>query len=1218
MGIKNIIKKSGVKAADTVAKLAVLSPEQLRNVQEQRELYLSEIPSMDDSSAEELTRRLLAASSIEIYSEYLQHIHDMYTPVKREIEYDGSFYVAHNIRFINITKWVTDKKENSLEKLVNVYQVLSDENCNIALVFNRTCNETNVFLAVVNTDNADDNVDIENYRKRLIEAIKGNFPGAEWNDKNGSGILPCLKNSLPYSVASASNIPGEKSEKFISQTIEKLLDGIVPDTRDKEYTIILLATPIKDVENRKLHLAELYSALAPYAGWQTNFVYTESAGTNSMATFGVNAGVSAGIQQGQNISRTNSRGTTNSTGSSESSSTGSSTTNSTGSSNANSSSSTETNTTGSSTGTSTADTQNNSYSKGTGSNTSHANSTSSSNTAGGSAEVNFGVNAGVNGSHTWQSGTADTTGTSISNTLTEGTAKTVTNTVGKSIGRSTAETIGEVVTSSTGRAVANSVGKTIANTLGQAVSKSTSTAQGVYKGVNFGGNFGANFARSSNVTATVGKNEGITQSFANYNIKHTLEILEQQMKRYEQSTALGMWDFAAYVLSEDQNVANNVAHSYLALTQGEQSYMSQTAVNLWRGDMGKDSEDAAEICSYLRELHHPLFGLNPTLILEDSEFNAYPTVITAATSLSGKELAYSLNFPQKSVAGLPVIECAEFGRNVISYSPDLEKKHLMSIGKIYHMKHAENALVQLAKKSLCSHTFITGSTGSGKSNTVYQILNNAIEQNIKFLVIEPAKGEYKNVFGNEPDVTVYGTNPYLSQLLKLNPFSFPQGIHIFEHLDRLVEIFNVCWPMYAAMPAVLKNAIEKSYVDCGWNLAKSTNKYGEMIYPTFADVAKNIKFIIDSSEYDTENKGAYKGSLLTRLESLTNGINGMIFTVDEIEPDKLFEENVIVDLSRVGSTETKSLIMGMLVLKLQEHRMEYTKKMNTDLQHITVLEEAHNILRRTSFEQSSEGTNLTGKSVEMISNAIAEMRTYGEGFIIVDQAPGLLDMSAIRNTNTKIIMRLPDQSDRELVGRSANLNDDQIAELAKLPCGVAAIYQNEWIQPVLCKIDEFKMNGKNYEYTPEDDVFCEEETQDISESLLECIMNNEIFRKDNKENIRKLRHLIVKSKLDSTIKTDFMEYIESNKDNAISSLRKMMYDFLSAEKAIDSSKKCSDLTEWANSVVNALQPPIKDYSKEQINLALALLIYEQSTRDASYNDLYCRFTEVYQSSGGVL
>lgn len=741
MGIKGFIKKAGGKAADAVAKLSVLSPEQLRDMQERREEYLNQVPSMDDTAAEELTKRLLAASSIEIYNEYLQHIRDMYVPVKREIEYDGSFSAAHNIRFFNITKWVTDKKENSLEKLVNVYQVLSDENCNIALVFNRTCDATNIFLAVVNTDNADDNVDVENYRKRLAEAIRGNFPGAEWTDKNGTGVLPCLKNSLPYSVASASNIPGEKSEKFISQTIEKLLDGIVPDTKNKEYTIILLATPINDVENRKLHLAELYSALAPYAGWQTNFVYTESSGTNSMATFGLNAGVSAGIQQGQNSSVTNTSGTTDSTGSSESDTTGTSTTDSTGSSTTDSTGSTTTDSTGESSSSATGHSSSDSSTHTEGSNNTQTDSEGSNWSAGAAfiASGNYGQN----------SSTATAVGQSLSDAVTKGTTDTVTNTLGKSTGHSVAETLTKAVTSSTGRAVANSVGKTIANTLGHAVSKSVSTAQGIYKGVNFGGNFGANFARSSNVTATVGKNEGITQSFTNYNIKHTLEILEQQMKRYEQSTALGMWDFAAYVLSEDQNVANNVAHSYLALTQGEQSYMSQTAVNLWRGDMGKESEDAKEICSYLRELRHPLFGLSPALTTLDFEFNAYPPVITAATSLSGKELAYSLNFPQKSVAGLPVIECAEFGRNVVSYVPAKKEDRALRIGDIYHMNRAEGTSVLLTKKSLCSHTFITGSTGSGKSNTVYQILNEALEQDTKFLVIEPAKGEYKHVFGSK-------------------------------------------------------------------------------------------------------------------------------------------------------------------------------------------------------------------------------------------------------------------------------------------------------------------------------------------------------------------------------------------------------------------------------------------------------------------------------------
>ena len=1055
MGIKNMIAKAGSKAADKVAKLAVLSPEQLHAVQEKREAYLSEEPSMDDENAVELTGRLLAASSVEVFNEYLNHLQDMYVPVKREAEYGTSFRTNYNIRYFEITKWVTNKKENSLEKLVNVYEVLSNEACNIALIFHRSCDKTQVFLAVTNTENSDDNTDVENYKTRLAEAIKGNFPGSELSHTNGKGTPSCLDNDLPYSVACTSNIPGEKSEKFINQTIEKLLDGVVPDSIEKEYTIILLATPISDIENRKIHLAELYSGLAPYAGWETNFTFTASDAVTSSATFGVNVGASAGIQQGQTQANTVSKGetqnesttNTDSTSSGETDTTGSTETDTTG----------ETNTTSSSTAKGTNTSESNAHTEGTNSAESVSDGTSSGENIANS--LFHKVVGGENGSNV---STSHSDGSSISDAVTKTAGESLTKTVSESVAKNVAKS----VASSTSKAVTNTVASSVAKTLGKAVSNTVSATQGVYKGVNLGANVGANFARASNVTATVGKNEGIVQHFTNYNIKHLLENLEYQMKRYEQSTALGMWDFAAYVVSEDQNVANNVAYSYLALTQGEKSYVSQTAVNLWRGDMGENSDDAKEICSYLKELRHPIFALNPNLTEEVPISNVYPAVVTPTTSLSGKELAYSLNFPQKSITGLPVISCTEFGRDVVSYDLGADADDKLKIGKIFHMNHVETMDVEISKKSLASHVFVTGSTGSGKSNTVYKIISEARESGTKFMVVEPAKGEYKNIFGNDDDVYVFGTNPALSQLLKINPFSFPKKIHVYEHMDRLVEIFNVCWPMYAAMPAVLKNAIEKSYEDCGWDLISSTNKYGEKMYPTFADVARNIKTIIDSSEYDTENKGAYKGSLLTRLQSLANGINGQVFCTDEIDAAKLFDQNVIIDLSRVGSSETKSLIMGMLVLKLQEHRMSEATGINVPLKHLTVLEEAHNILKRTSTDQPVEGGNLVGKSVEMISNAIAEMRTYGEGFIIVDQAPGLMDMSAIRNTNTKIIMRMPDQTDRELVGKAANLNEDQIKELAKLACGVGAVYQNEWVQPVLCKVDRVDINETLYEYKP--------------------------------------------------------------------------------------------------------------------------------------------------------
>jgi len=986
MGIKNIINKAGAKAADKVAKLSALSPEQLKQVEEQREKYLADQPNISD---EELTNRLLASCGVEIFNSYLEQIKELYVPIENKVEFGTDFQESYNIRYFNITKWVIDKKENSLEKLVNVYEVLSNEDCNIALVFNRTETNTEVYLAVVNTKNDSDNVNVENYRKRLLEAIKGNFPGSTVQNEKGIGRIPCLANSKPYSVATVSNLPTAKSEKFISQTIEKLIDGVIPSQPSENYTLILLASPIQDIENRKLRLSELFSALAPYEKWQTNYTFTASDATTSMATFGVNVGASAGIQHGKNQSVNQSAGDTQTSGQSQTDSSGQT----------------------------------------DGTNTSHTDGTNkgSSHTSGGSLEgrTPFGVGATVDYHYSKNHGTS----------------------TADSVGQSTAKTVSRALAKIASRALSQTVGQTL----------------GSSSGVNLGSNIGANFARASNVTATVGKNEGITQSFTNHNISHALKVLEEQMKRFEKGTAMGMWEFAAYVLSEDQNIANNVAHTYLALTQGEESFMSQSSVNLWRGDLGESSGDAEEIVAYLRELRHPLFGLNPNLLLADPTFSVYPSIVTSTVPLTGQELAFSLNFPRKSIPGLPILECAEFGRNIAKFDEEDVTDKMLHLGDIFHMYHKEDVPVNLNQNSLASHVFVTGSTGSGKSNTIYQLLNEGRKNGLKFLVVEPAKGEYKHVFGNHDDVSVYGTNPQLTPLLRLNPFSFPKEIHILEHLDRLVEIFNVCWPMYAAMPAVLKKAVEQSYQDCGWDLLESSNPYGRL-YPNFNDIADNIKTIIDSSEYDDENKGAYKGALLTRIESLTNGINGLIFSNDELTNEHLFDTNVIVDLSRVGSTETKSLLMGILVLKLQEYRMT-NGDMNAELKHITVLEEAHNLLKRTSTEQMSESANLLGKSVEMLANAIAEMRTYGEGFIIADQAPGLMDLSVIRNTNTKIIMRLPDFSDRELVGKSANLNDDQIIELAKLPKGVAAVYQNEWIQPVLCKVEKVEHDSNTFQNT---------------------------------------------------------------------------------------------------------------------------------------------------------
>lgn len=682
--------------------------------------------------------------------------------------------------------------------------------------------------------------------------------------------------------------------------------------------------------------------------------------------------------------------------------------------------------------------------------------TSKSSSVSDGTQKSYGINGGING------GVTNTTGTSISRpSAVMGAAAGILQVGGKvatlipGVGPMVGPLLGAVGMAAGSMApvmtnfssVANSIGGTLGLNVTRGTSHSTTEQNGSSHGVSSGSSHGVSEGTSQQeshgTTDTMGTGRTQQIELCNKSVEELLGRIEEQLKRAKESEDYGSYYCAAYFLSGYASDAILAANTYRALMVGDGSAVESGAVNLWQ-----KRDQTKQLREYLKRFMHPVFARQ--LYADAPEFMLH----TPATMVSGRELPMHLGLPTRSVHGLPVIEHAEFGRNVPDEAmPDEDK---MNLGEIYHMGKPESADLILNRQAMASHTFITGSTGTGKSNAVYHLLDEITKNGqTTFLVVEPAKGEYKNVFGNRADVQVFGTNPRETPLLRMNPFVFPENIHILEHIDRLVEIFNACWPMYAAMPAVLKDAIERSYQKVGWNLRNSESEKG--VFPTFFDLLDILPGVIEESHYSKDTQSDYVGALCTRIKSLTNGIYGSVLCAEDALTDEaLFDRNVVVDLSRVGSMETKSLLMGILVMKLQEYRM-CSSGMNSRLRHVTVLEEAHNLLRKTSAEQSQEGANLQGKSVEMLANAIAEMRTYGEGFIIADQAPGLLDMSVIRNTNTKIILRLPDEEDRKLVGKSAALKEAQIDELSKLPLGVAAVYQNEWPEAVLCKIEAYPM-----------------------------------------------------------------------------------------------------------------------------------------------------------------
>lgn len=952
-------------------------------------------------SMEELANQLTLADHL-VYKKYLPELQS-YSLVEPSEEMKKTLDVKTCIKLFQMKELTLKKGEDMLQKLSTVYHSSMALGCSLAVMVDVPADgaPADIYLGVRQNPGRQsiDNRDLAISGDALEKGMKSNFPGSEVQELHQEEIDALLEDNngsfglAQSAIASVSCVAALRDK---SKTEDKaFIQGIERfiDAMDGDaYTALFLAEPVTEETQAGIRngYEELYSALSPFR--KTTWSYTENESHAVMETFC--SGTSDTVTDGTSSGFSDEQG----------------------------------------------------------------------------RNTGFNFNAGMN------QGTTNTIGQSHAVTRLRLPSKRTM--VGVAAGASilalgavaasavfppagavivsAASTVGAAVkagplfgavvpmvagheTNGTAWSTARSIGKS----LGFGMSRGYNTAHTDSSTVERSNAHSTNEQHSNGTTDTHGTVRTQQIEVCNKAVEELLTRIDEQIKRTKESEDYGCYSCAAYFLSSRPSKVLLAANTYRSLMIGEGSSVESGAVNLWQ-----DRASVTAMREYLKRFTHPVFARQLWENEADSLF------YTAGTLVSGRELPMHLGLPTRSVHGLPIIEHAEFGRNVPDEAmPDEDK---MNLGKIYHMGKEEAAGLLLNRQAMASHTFITGSTGTGKSNAVYHLLDEITKNGqTTFLVVEPAKGEYKNVFGNCTDVQVFGTNPRETPLLRMNPFAFPENIHILEHIDRLVEIFNACWPMYAAMPAVLKDAIERSYQKVGWDLRNSESEKG--VFPTFFDLLDILPGVIEESHYSKDTQSDYVGALCTRVKSLTNGIYGSVLCAEDALTDEaLFDRNVIVDLSRVGSMETKSLLMGILVMKLQEYRM-CSSGMNSRLRHVTVLEEAHNLLRKTSAEQSQEGANLQGKSVEMLANAIAEMRTYGEGFIIADQAPGLLDMSVIRNTNTKIILRLPDEEDRKLVGKSAALKEAQIDELSKLPLGVAAVYQNEWPEAVLCKIEAYPM-----------------------------------------------------------------------------------------------------------------------------------------------------------------
>ncbi|KJZ88835.1 MULTISPECIES: helicase HerA domain-containing protein [Clostridium] len=1029
------------------------------------------------------------------------------------------------IHFFKITELVYEEDEFSVHKLSTIFHSLSNKPCTLVLMIKSDGRTNNFYLGVRSLDK---NYSSGTMMQMLKQSLLGMFPGSRIDGYYDDDMKKDMVNLNPNCISSVTCVADYKQNKdnVTNRDFIQGMEKFIYSMQEREYTSIFIADNMSHEELSKVRkeYEEIYTQISPFSNMQFNF--------------SVNAGNSSSETHGEGNTRTNTVGLTegSSTNVSTSKGTAYGTNENYGSSHSygtnDSSSYGKTDTVGHSDGI--------------------TQSTSDSHTQGEFKSV--GINAGV-GAGIFNVGTNVNKGTTSSNThsITNGTSST------DSVSNSISKTLTHGITDA----------NTDSSTFGSNKSKNNtlSYGAGTQRGKNYSTADSFNLVDSRTLTDTFGNSQGITLNVQNMTLNSTLDRLKIHLERISECESLGMWNFAAYFLGESAAETETAANTYQSVVSGMQSGVERTAVNTWN-----ENDKLESISTYIKNFIHPMFLYN------GFSYDGNRKVIVNPSSLvSTNELAIHMGLPRHSIKGLPVIQHASFAQEVLSRNKNNDRK--IHIGNIYHLGDKTNTQVELDINSLAMHTFITGSTGSGKSNAVYHVLDEALKNKIPFLVVEPAKGEYRKVF---TDVRCFGTNHKVSTLLKINPFSFPKEIHVLEHVDRLVEIFNVCWPMYAAMPAVLKESIEKSYVSAGWDLDLSINTNIDNLFPTFDDVLRELNKTIHDSEYSADTKGDYIGSLSTRIKSLTNGINGRIFVSNEIELKELFDESAILDISRVGSMETKALIMGLVVLKLQEYRMANAEEMNSELKHITVLEEAHNLLKKTSTEQSQDSSNLVGKSVEMLTNTIAEIRTYGEGFIIVDQAPNLLDASAIRNTNTKIVLRLPEGNDRAITGTSMALNDKQILEISKLPTGIAAVYQNDWQEAVLCSLPKFKDNH-NYELSKIYNIPSRKEENDI-------VLHQLLKPKHSDEEYNHLKDKILKLNISAKIRIDLICNLRQRNilfEWALADFIKKNYQLDGIFKGTQDGQ-CNTLEELSNTMILNIKRSFTDFNNYEM---LQILYY---------------------------
>ena len=397
----------------------------------------------------------------------------------------------------------------------------------------------------------------------------------------------------------------------------------------------------------------------------------------------------------------------------------------------------------------------------------------------------------------------------------------------------------------------------------------------------------------------------------------------------------------------------------------------------------------------------------------------------------------------------------------------------LELGTVLDRNGRPAGRLSLPTASLNRHVFVCGATGAGKSQTVRALLESASGAGLPWLVVEPAKAEYRmmgvrldgcaggvvRIRPGEADQVAAGINP-LAPAVDAAGRRFP----LQTHADLVRALFLASFAAEEPFPQVLSAAVTRVYAEAGWDLAlgEPATPGVEPRYPTLGDLQAAAERIVTEIGYGREITDNVRGFIRVRLSSLRLGTTGRFFEGGHpIDFGRLLARNVVFEIEDVGDDRDKAFLMGTVLIQLTEYlrlraRPEGQARAGRTapaaapgLRHLAVFEEAHRLLRRPDDLGGPGASGAAAHAVEMFAGLLAEIRAYGEGLVIAEQIPAKLLPDAVKNTAVKIVHRLPAADDRDTVGATMNLTDAQSRYLVTLPPGQAAVFTDGMDYPVL-------------------------------------------------------------------------------------------------------------------------------------------------------------------------